>query len=55
MAVLAVYKGFAIGDVVWDKEFGDVVIIGIDMYNRVIVTDKDVVGFDVLNLFLEKR
>ena len=55
MEELMVYKGFAIGDKVWDKEFGDSVIIGIDFKEKLLVTDKDMVGFDFVVEYLSKK
>lgn len=49
------YKEFSVGDKVWDKEFGDSVILDIDFNKKLIVTDKDMIAFAVVDEYLSKE
>lgn len=49
------YKGFSVGDKVWDVEFGDSVIVNIDFNKKLIVTDKDMIAFDIVDEYLSKE
>ncbi|MBX9158346.1 hypothetical protein [Bacillus cereus] len=51
----ATYRGFSVGDKVWDVEFGDSVIVAINFKEKLIVTDKDMIAFSVVDEYLSKE